>query len=173
MANNGLNSVWNRLLQEMDRRITTALAGIGVVGSSIDAGSLSGTVNTSVVQVDRVGPVTVIASENLSAGNLVDIWNDGGTAKARKADAGSGANYAADGFVIAAVTAGNTARVFVAGTNNAVAGVTPGQTLYLSTTAGGTTTAAPTGAGQLVQEVGVATSSTTMVFAPKTAIKLN
>lgn len=115
--------------------------------------------------------VLVIASEDLTAGNLIDIWNDGGTAKARKASASL--VYEAVGFVTRDVTSGDNARVYLGGLNNFISGATPGETLYISTTAGGVVSPAPNGSGQLVQEVGVAVSATSMVFQPKISILLN
>jgi len=102
------------------------------------------------------------ASEALSAGDLVNVWNDGGTAKVRKADATT-AGKEAHGFVLAAVSSGNPATVYFEGTNTAMTGLTAGPQ-FLGTTAGKTQAAAPTASGNVVQRVGFAVSATAMNF---------
>jgi hypothetical protein len=113
---------------------------------------------------------SIVASEALAAGNLVNIWNDGGVAKVRKADA-TVAGKEAQGFVLDAVSSGASATVYFEGNNTAVTGRTPGLQ-YLATTAGTTATAAPTGAGNVVQRVGFATSATSVNFQAGTPIVL-
>jgi len=99
------------------------------------------------------------ASENLAAGNFVNVFNDAGTTKVRKADA-TVAGKEANGFVLSAVTAGNDATVYFEGTNNQLSGLTGGTMYFLSTTAGGVTSTAPSGSGNIVQKVGRALSAT-------------
>lgn len=105
---------------------------------------------------------SIPSSESLAAGDGVNIWNDAGTAKIRKADATT-AGKEANGFVLAAVTSPANGTVYFEGTNAQVTGLTPGP-LFLSTTAGGFTNTAPSGSGNVVQRVGFATSSTSMNF---------
>lgn len=117
----------------------------------------------------NIGPDVklVIASENLAAGDMVNVFNDSGTLKARKADASqANAGYRAHGFVLASVTANgsNTASVYVEGIVTGLSSLTPGATYFLSGTAGAITTTAPTTAGHCVQEVGVALSDTELAF---------
>lgn len=113
---------------------------------------------------------SIVSSENLAAGDLVNIWNDAGTAKARKADATT-AGKEAHGFVLSAVVAPAAATVYFEGTNTAVSGLTPGNR-FLATTAGTSTSTAPSGAGNVVQKVGVATSATTLNFEAQQPIVL-
>lgn len=105
---------------------------------------------------------SIPSSENLAAGEPVNIWNDAGTAKVRKADATT-AGKEAHGFVLSAVTSPANATVYFEGTNAQVTGLTPGP-LFLSTTAGAFTNTAPSGSGNVVQRVGLATSATSMNF---------
>lgn len=105
---------------------------------------------------------TITASENLAAGDFVNIWNDTGTAKARKADATT-AGKEAHGFVLATVTSGAAATVSFAGRNTAVTGQTPGD-VWLATTAGLASGTAPSGTGNVVQQLGVAISATSINF---------
>lgn len=109
-----------------------------------------------------IGASTIVApaSENLSAGDFIDLFTDTGAVKARKADAAT--LKAADGFVLAAVTSGANATVYPLGElNSQLSGLTPGTDYFLSvTTPGGVQTAAPSAAGQLYQRLGVAASAT-------------
>ena len=100
------------------------------------------------------------ASENLSAGDFVNIWSDAGTLKVRKADATSGFTKSADGYVKSAVTTGQNASVYFEGTNANLSGLTAGSKYYLHTTAGGVTTTAPTTSGYIRQYLGKALSAT-------------
>jgi hypothetical protein len=105
---------------------------------------------------------SVISSENLADGDLVNIWNDAGTPKVRKADATT-AGKRAHGFVLASSVAPAAAIVYFEGTNAHVSGLTAGD-LFLSTTAGQSTAIAPSTAGNTVQRVGLATAAASMNF---------
>ena len=122
-----------------------------------------GRIDVSVLPTGVGADTAVInASEALAAGDLVNIWNNSGTANVRKADA-STAGKEAHGFVLAAVASGASATVYFEGTNTQMTGLTPGRQ-YLSTTPGKTSATAPTGSGQVVQVVGLAVSATAMNF---------
>ena len=58
----------------------------------------------------------IVSSENLASGDFVNIWDDAGTIKVRKADC-STAGKEADGFVLDAVTSPAVATVYVEGRN--------------------------------------------------------
>lgn len=110
--------------------------------------------------------VSIVTTENLNSGDLVNIVNNAGTANARKADASNG--RIAHGFVLAASTTGNNATVFFEGAVTGLVGLTPGAKLFLSAAAaGGVTATAPTVAGQTVQQVGYAVSNTSFTFSPQ------
>lgn len=147
-------------------------AGAGNAGNIIAANS-AGVLDTTFLPTG-VGPETIsaTASEALSAGNLVNLWNNSGTINVRKADATS-AGKEAHGFVLASVLSSGTAVVYTgAGQNNtSVSGATPG-VQFLATTAGGITATAPSGSGNVVQRVGVATTATNLVFDPLLPIAL-
>jgi len=102
--------------------------------------------------------------------HLTPVWNDGGTAKVRKADATT-AGKEAHGFVLSAVTSGNPATVYFEGTNTQVTGQTPGP-VYLQTTAGAGGTTIPSASGNVVQQVGVAVSATAVNFERATPVVL-
>jgi hypothetical protein len=103
------------------------------------------------------------ASEDLAAGDLINIWNDSGTPKARLAN--GSASKQADGFVLDDVASGDPATVYSQGVNDQVSGMTGGVEQYLSASVpGGITATPPTGSGDLVQRVGKAFSATSFDF---------
>ena len=104
------------------------------------------------------------ASEALSAGDFVNVWDDAGTTSARKADASS-VGKEADGFVLDAVSVGQPATVYFEGRNTALSSLTLGARYYLSSsTPGAATTTPPTGTGKVVQYLGRAISVTSLGF---------
>jgi hypothetical protein len=141
-----------------------------------DAGKLvaldgSGRLDASVMPVGvGADTKTIEASENLSAGNLVNVWNDGGTQKVRKADAGN--KYAANGFVLSSVTSGQDASVYLEGTITGLTSKTPGARQYLSDTAGELTETPVTASGAYHQFVGTAVSDTEVSFEPDDVVEM-
>ena len=134
-----------------------------------DANKIIQTDNTGKIDETLLPPgigadtASVEASEDLAAGDLVNIWDDSGTAKCRKADA-SVFGKEANGFVLTSVTTGNNAVIYFEGTNNQLSGMTPGKTQFLSTTPGQVTETPPIGVGNVVQIVGKSFSATEMNF---------
>lgn len=114
---------------------------------------------------------TIPASEALAGGDWVNVYDDIGTRKVRKADATS-TGKPANGFVKAAVESGANATVYADGTNDQLSGLTPGAAYYLSATAGGEVAEAPSGSGNVVQRLGTAMSATAISFHPGPAYKL-
>jgi len=108
----------------------------------------------------------LVASEALSAGNHVNIWSDGGTAKVRLADNSNG--RPADGYVLAAVAPAANATVYpLDGTNSELAGLTPGAEYWLGTAGGVTATPLDetdaANANKISQYLGKAKSATELV----------
>lgn len=131
----------------------------------------SGRLDATVMPVGIGADTAIIAaSEALSAGDFVNIWDNGGVAKVRKADASS-AGKEAHGFVTAAVSNGANATVYFEGTNSNVSGQTAGA-VFLSSTPGKATSIAPTAAGQVVQRIGFAISATAVNFQSQPPILL-
>ena len=146
---------------ELEALVTSAGAG--------DAGKIvatdgTGRLDMSLMPVGVGAEVSVIAtSENLAAGDFVNLHNSTGI-KARKADASTSAKFAT-GFVLAGVTAPATATIYpISNKNTALTGLTVGSTYWLSTTPGTPTATAPSGSGNIVQMLGVAESTTEMIF---------
>ena len=104
---------------------------------------------------------SMTASETLAAGDLINVWDDAGTPKIRKADA-SDAGKRAHGFSPGAITSGNSGAVTLReGEIAGLTGLVGGTQYYLSAaTPGGLVTTAPAGSGNIVQRVGVALSAT-------------
>lgn len=148
--------------------IITEVFGVQTSAGAANAGDIvalddTGRIDNSMMPVGIGADTAVIdASEGLAAGDWVNIWDDAGTAKVRKADA-TAAGKEVHGFVLAAVTNWNPATVYFEGTNTQVTGQTPGP-VWLQTTAGAGGATAPSASGNLVQQVGVALSATSVNF---------
>ena len=155
--------------------VLTEIFGVQTSAGAGNAGDLvslddTGRIDNSMMPVGiGADTYTITASETLAAGDWVNVWNDSG-AKVRKADATT-AGKEAHGFVLAAVTSGNPATVYFEGTNTQVTGQTPGP-VYLQTTAGTGGPTAPSASGNLVQQVGVALSATSVNFERGTPVVL-
>ena len=157
------------VIAELEALVTSAGAGDAGKIPALDA---TGKLDNSLMPVGIGADSKILpASENLAAGDKVNVWNDSGTAKARKADA-TVAGKEANGFVLAAVTSGANATVYFDGTNTQLSGLSPGAVYYLATTAGGVTTTPPSGSGNIVQRVGRALSATELTFEPGEPVTL-
>lgn len=148
--------------------VITEVFGIQTSAGAGNAGDIvalddTGRIDASMMPVG-IGADTaqVEASENVAAGDYVNIWSDGGDFKARKADATT-SGKSAHGFVLAAATSGNPATVYFEGTNTQVSGQTPGN-VFLQTTAGAGGATVPSASGNVVQQIGVAVSATAVNF---------
>lgn len=112
------------------------------------------------------------ASEALAAGDFINLFDDAGTLKMRKADASNGRR--AHGFVVESVSSAATGTAFGGGyINDQLTGLTVGAVYYLSTTAGTVATTGPAGAANHIhQEVGFAITTSSLYFFPKEPIEL-
>lgn len=158
------------------QKFLTIIAGIRSLVSAKDSSAGAGDAG-AIVALDSAGKIAsnmmpngigadsrvVATSENLAAGDLVNLWDDGGTLKARKADA-TAAGKEAHGFTEAAVTSPANATVIFDGTIAGLSGLTIGAKYFLATTGGAITTTAPSTVGNVIQPVGVAASATELVF---------
>lgn len=144
---------------------TTATANT-VIGSDAN-----GRINLNQLPTGVGAEVTsAITVGTLSAGNFVNLYSNTGVWSARQADCTT--PLEAHGFVLAGTTVGQTATVYLLGSqNSAVTGLTIGSMYFLSTT-GGTTVTAPSAAGNIVQRLGLASTATNLVFEPSVPITL-
>lgn len=117
------------------------------------------------------------AFEDLAAFDLVNIFNDGGTQKARLAVNTDPAKRA-DAFVVEAaagggsLTAGSTVVLFYGGNIITSSSLTPGAMMFLSSTPGKMAATPPTASGSLVQQIGTAISPTEVIFEPGQTVEL-
>ena len=148
----------------------TSSAGAGDSGKIIGL-DVGGRVDLTMMPVGY-GPeiMSIASSENLSAGDWVNVWSDT-TAKVRKADA-TVTGKECNGFVLSAATAPAAVLVYFEGINNQVSGLTPGVTQFLSTSAGGSTESAPSSSGNIVQKLGKSLSATEAHFEGSNPIEL-
>lgn len=149
--------------RQQEMSATQASAGAANEGDIVALDS-SGRLDPSMMPVGvGADAQTLVASEALSAGDFVSVWNDAGTMKARRADA-TASGKEADGFVLSAVSNGQDALVYFEGRNTALTGLTGGARYYLATTAGQVTTTPPSASGNVVQYIGRAIGTTTISF---------
>ena len=142
---------------------TAASAGAGDADKivALDAtGRLSSTMMPVGIAADTA---LIVASEALTAGDLVNVWNNAGAFNVRKADA-STSGKEAHGYVLAAFASSASATVFFEGSDTQVTALTPGKQYLSATTAGRSVATAPSASGQVVQQVGFATSATVLNF---------
>ncbi len=151
-----------RLVAGKIKAIQAVVTSAGVANDGdIVALDAAGRLDPSVMPVG-VGPdVTNLPSfENLTSGDYVNIFDDSGTVKARKADNSNG--RAAHGYIKDTVVAPAAVNVFYEGANANLAGLTKGARIYLGVTGG--IIEAPlvpiTDAGKIHQFLGVAISPT-------------
>lgn len=144
-------------------------AGAGDAGKPVALNS-DGEIDSSMLPNTDSDTTTAASSENLASGDLVNLWDDAGTIKVRKADASSAAK-GADGYVLASVTSPADALVYHDGAITGLTSLTVGGRYYLShSVAGGVIIEASVSltSGNIVQSVGVAVSTTKIVFQPDT-----
>ena len=102
------------------------------------------------------------ASEALDAGDFVNVFDDAGTPKVRKADSTN--DRRAVGYIISPVAAaGSNATVYFEGRNDQLSGLVPGQRIYLDAGGGIQTTPPSIAGGDVIhQYLGKALSATVM-----------
>ena len=154
-------------LEEVEATVQSA--GAGNAGD-IPALGADGKLDDTVMP-DGIGAETQVwaASEALSPNDVVNIFDDTGTTKCRKADA-TDATKPGDGYVKAAVELGANATVYTDGYLPG-SGLTVGSKYFLSADTPGTvTTTPPSGTGNIMQQIGKAVSPTAIKFEPLTPI---
>lgn len=151
-------------ITECEATVTSAGAGNAGDIVALDSGGL---LDISTMP-SGVGADTVVlaCSEDVAAGDWLNVWNDSSVIKCRKADATT-SGKPCHGFTLEAKTSGQNVTVYLSGTNNQMTSLTGGSTYYLATTAGAETATAPSASGNLVQKLGVATATTSISFKPE------
>lgn len=153
------------------REVEASATGGAGQANKIPALDLSGRLDTTMMPTG-IGAETsaLTAFGALAAGDFVNVFNDGGVMKVRKADASTGV-APANGFVLLAYAALDVATVYWGGLNGQLTGLTPGLH-FLSTTPGASNHVAPAATGNIVQRLGTAINSTTIFFQPQDPILL-
>lgn len=157
------------------RKEKEALQSSAGVGDSGRIPALDGTGRLDVTMMPvgfHIETDQVLASENLAAGDFVNIYTNVGVANVRKADATTSGKEA-NGFVISSVTSGQTATVHRPSQSNTQrSGLVPGTRYFLATTAGSITATPPSASGNIIQFIGTAISATVLDFTPDQPIVL-
>ena len=156
MANDGKFLNLESGKKKLDQAIN-ASTGAGDASKIIRTDS-TGRIDSSLLPVGiGADTLSIEASETLAAGDFVNIFDDSGTAKVRKADATNGRD--ANGFILSGVTSGNNVDVYFEGTNTQLSGMTIGARQYLDAT-GSVTETPNTTSGKIHQYLGKASSAT-------------
>jgi hypothetical protein len=119
----------------------------------------------SYLDIYTAAKVIATATVTIRRGYLVHLTNTGTLLKAELASAATGTKQCV-AFAVADVIAGAAGEFQTLGLYELTSGLTVGAPYYLSTTGGLFTVAAPAAAGNLVQQIGVAISQTSMIFRP-------
>jgi len=149
----------NGELQEVEASDTSAgAADAGKVPALNAAGKIDDTLLPDGVGADAI---TGTASGAISAGKLINIFDDGGTRSFRVADASNGRE--AHAFANDPIADAASGSVLKEGTMAGLTGLTIGGPVYLGTN-GDVTQTAPTTSGHISQRVGIAVSATEVDF---------
>jgi hypothetical protein len=159
-----------RVTEEATVATSAGGASIGKVPELDASGKLDQSMMPSGMGADTF---VVVASEALSAGDFVNLYDSGGgVIKARKA-AADASGKECDGFVLAAVANAGNATVYFEGQNNQRTGLTPGARYYLNDATPGSVTLTPvSGTGKVHQYIGKAVSAVVLQFEPDEPITL-
>lgn len=140
--------------------LNAAPTGVSKVVMTLGTGLLDPSIMPVGIGADTA---SIVASETLAANDLVNVWDDAGTPKVRKADA-TAEGKEANGFVLSGFASAATALVYFEGRITGLTSIVPGTRYYLSTTPGLITATAPTTAGNIVHHIGGGVSTTTINF---------
>ena len=144
-----------------EKEATVESSGSADAGKIVALGSDGKLSSTVLPAGSEESAISLQAYETLSAGDCVNIFDDGGTPKVRKADASS--NKPAHGYVLDSASAGGTVTVYFDGHNTQLSDLTPGKYYFLSaTTPGGVSDTPPSETGYLAQRLGVAINANTI-----------
>ena len=151
---------------------TAASTGVAEAGDIVALDS-TGKLDDSLFPAGMGAEIKVLpASGALAAGDFVNVFDDAGTLKVRKAVADV-VGKEAHGFVLDPVVDTADASVYCEGINNELSALTGGPMMYLSAaTAGQATGTAPSATGNIVQCIGFRLSATEITFEPHTPIEL-
>lgn len=137
-------------------------AGAGDAGKIVKLGEDGLLDDTMMPEGVGADVVVVPAGETIADNDLVNLYDDSGTVKARKANA-TDTTKPCHGYVKTGANQGSNVTVYMSGYNTG-SGLTPGSSYYLGTTGGTKTTSIPSTAGNIMQKIGWAISATQIKF---------
>ena len=139
------------------KEATVVSSGVSNAGEIVGLDS-TGRIDDSLMPIGIAADVAVMeCSEDLNAGNYVNIYNASGEQKCRLADASN--DRPAHGFVKEAFTTGGDAKIYFEGANDDLSGLTIGARYYLNTAGGPSATPRSSGIHQFL---GIAISATSI-----------
>lgn len=162
----------NKYVSQVAGKLKEIYASVTSTPNAIVAADSTGRIDMSMMPVG-VGAeiVLAVASEALSTGAFVNLYNNAGVLNVRNADNTTNGKKA-HGFVIAAVASAGTASVYtVSQSNTQLTGLVAGSDYFLSTI-GTISVTPPSSTGNLVQQLGVAASTTSLVFSNLVTIEI-
>ena len=162
----------NKYVSQSSGKLKEVYASVTSTANAIVAADSTGRIDASMMPVG-IGAeiVTAVASEAMSAGAFVNLYSNAGVLNARNADCTTNGKKA-HGFVIAAVASAGTASVYtVSQANTQLTGLVAGSDYFLSTI-GSISITPPSSTGNLVQQVGVAATTTSLVFSNLVTIEI-
>jgi hypothetical protein len=117
------------------------------------------------ILANNVGRLYVVATEDILFGAAISLVAVTGQIQARNANATNNTKPC-DGFcsTVGGILAGKTGEVIVTGGLATITGLTVGSRYYLSTVNGLITAVAPVAAGNIEQYLGIALTTTTLLF---------
>jgi len=159
---------WSEFLT-VYRAIQNLLAGISEFGGidAPDATEIGSMDPTKYLLGNNISRWYPIAEVNITRGQTVRATNVAGANRCNLANAGTGRVFGpAIGVANETKAAGQRIEILVGGMTDAIGGMTPGTLYYLSTTPGAIQNLPPVAAGQLVQPIGWAMTTTQMFLSP-------
>ena len=128
--------------------------------------------NTMIVNLQNVNTYQIkTATEDLLAGDFVNIYNNSGTVSVRKANATDNTKPA-HGFILENVSSGGDIAVYFEGINDKFTGLTVGTKYYLNIIAGQITSTIPSNSNNILQYLGDAINLTSIYFTKRDYIVL-
>lgn len=124
-------------------------------------------IGVSSILLQRLTRLYLLFDETVVSGAMINVYNNSGVLHARLAKAADGTKPAR-AVAVAATTSGEYGELLLLGALPFYSGLTPGTLYYLSptSTSGQITAVKPVTAGQLVQPVGFALSTSSLFFNP-------
>jgi hypothetical protein len=144
--------------KKKEKEASDTSAGAGDAGKIV-ALNVNGLIDDSMLPTSD--STSYPTTENLAAGNLVNVFDNGGTTSLRKADNSNGRQ--AHGYVKVGSSSPAANTIYRDGVNENASGLTVGDPVFLGVS-GAPTQDPNVGSGNILQQVGVAESATSYAF---------